>query len=272
MAENDMRESPDERGAVYQDLHRGQLSQQEGANHVSAEFILTQLFRYYVPKSVLDVGCGIGTWLAVARSKGVADILGIEGKWLDPKLARIAEDLIVDLDLEQPFDLGRRFDLAISLEVAEHLSARAASGFVESLARHADVVLFSAAIPFQGGHHHVNEQFLDYWGQLFEARGYRPVDCLRALLWTNPAILWWLRQNTVVFAKTELTTGQGPFAGRAEGSGPLSIVHPDVYLDRMKNSQRINEEHAQLIALLSSGTTFSVQRHANGQLTINKLT
>jgi SAM-dependent methyltransferase len=261
----------DDRQAVYQDLHHGQLSQQEQANQFSADFILSQLFHHYAPKSVLDVGCGIGTWLAVAQSKGVTDLLGIEGKWLDRNLARVPEKLIVDLDLEQPFDLGRRFDLVISLEVAEHLSAAAAAGFVESLVGHADVILFSAAIPFQGGHHHVNEQFLDYWSRLFESRGYRPVDCLRCHLWSNPAILWWLRQNTVIFAKEALTRGEGPFAGLVEGRGPLSIVHPDVYLDRMKASQRINEEHGQLIALLSSGTTFSVQRHPNGQLTINKL-
>src|SRR5262249_49881456 len=153
-------------------------------------------------------------------------------------------------DLEQPFDLGRRFDLAISLEVAEHLSAAAAAGVVASLARHADVVLFSAAIPFQGGHHHVNEQFLDYWGRLFEAHAYQAVDCLRCLIWNNPAVLWWLRQNIVVFVKQELATGQGPFAGLVQGRGPLSIVHPDVYLDRMKTSQRVNEEHSLLIALL----------------------
>jgi SAM-dependent methyltransferase len=262
----------DNRQAIYQDLHQGQLSQQEEANQRSADFILDNLFQHYCPKSVLDVGCGIGTWLAVSQSKGVADVLGIEGTWLDRKLARIAENLIVDLDLEQPFDLGRRFDLAISLEVAEHLSAQAAAGFVYSLVRHADVILFSAAIPFQGGHHHVNEQFLDYWGSLFDTHGYRPVDWLRSLIWGNNAILWWLRQNIVVFAKQELTTGQGPFAHLAPGQGPLSIVHPDVYLDRMKASQKMNQEHSQLITLLSSGTTFSVERHPNGQLTVNKLT
>src|SRR5207249_654908 len=138
---------PDGREALYQDLHHGQLSAQEEANRFSADFILDRVFAHYRPASALDVGCGIGTWLAVAQGKGVSDILGIEGQWLDRNLARIPADRIVDLDLEQSFDLGRRFDLAIALEVAEHLSAQAAAGFVESLARHADVVLFSAAIP-----------------------------------------------------------------------------------------------------------------------------
>jgi SAM-dependent methyltransferase len=266
-----MPEPQDFRGAVYEDLHRGQLSQQEQDNQLSADFILTELFRYGTPQSVLDVGCGIGTWLDVAHAKGVTDILGIEGKWLDRRLARVPEDRIIDLDLEQPFDLKRRFDLAISLEVAEHLSSAAAAGFVESLARHADVVLFSAAIPFQGGHHHVNEQFLDYWARLFANLGYEPVDCFRGLIWNKPDILWWLRQNIVIFAKRALTTGHGPFASVAQPRGPLSIVHPDVYFDRMKASQRVQEEHGQLIALLSSGTTFSVTRHPSGQLTVNKL-
>jgi len=261
---------PDGRDALYQDLHHGQLSAQEEANRVSADFLLDRLFAHYRPASVLDVGCGIGTWLDVARAKGVKDILGIEGQWLDRNLARVPAAQIVDLDLEQPFDLARRFDLVITLEVAEHLSARAAAGFVAALVRHADVVLFSAAIPFQGGHHHVNEQFLDYWQRLFQAHGYVAVDFLRPLIWDNPSILWWLRQNIVVLAKEALTKGNGPFAGVGSG-GPLSIVHPDIYADRMKMNQRIAEEHAKLVGLFSSGGMFAVTRHENGQITINKV-
>jgi SAM-dependent methyltransferase len=266
-----MSEFEDQRREIYRDLHQGQISQQEEANRGSAELVLSQLFRYYTPTSVVDVGCGIGTWLAVARRMGVADMRGIEGNWLDRSLVRVPENLIAEVDLERPFDLGRRFDLVISLEVAEHLSPGAASGFVESLVRHADVVLFSAAIPFQGGHHHVNEQFLSYWCGLFERCGYRPVDFLRSLFWDNPSVHWWLRQNMVVFATQELTAAPGPFAGLTERNGPLSIVHPDIYFDRVKSALAAAKEHDKLISLLASGNTFSVVRQPNGQLTINRL-
>jgi SAM-dependent methyltransferase len=266
-----MQESQDPRREIYQDLHHGQISQQEQANRVSAELVLSQLFQYYTPASVLDVGCGIGTWLAVAQRMGVAEIQGVEGDWLDRSLVQVPEKLIVAVDLEQPFDLGRRFDLVISLEVAEHLSPGAASGFVESLVRHADVVLFSAAIPFQGGHHHVNEQFLSYWHPLFERCGYRSVDFLRSLFWDNPSVLWWLRQNMVVFARKELAAAPGPFTGLAERNGPLSIVHPDVYVGKVKAVLAAVEEHHKLMSLLASGNTFSVVRQPDGRLTINRL-
>ena len=261
----------DDRAAVYQCLHHNELCEQEEANRHSAQVILSQVFRLFSPQSVLDVGCGLGTWLAVARQLGAADIRGIEGAWLDRRLVRVPERLIVTLDLEQAFDLGQRFDLVICLEVAEHLSSAAARQFIESLVRHADVILFSAAIPFQGGHHHVNEEFPDYWAELFHRLGYRPVDFIRPLIWADPSVLWWLRQNTLLFVRQELTTGDLPFANLAERSGPLSIVHPEIYLARMRSEQAVRAEYSRLLAILSSGNTFSVVRQANGQLAISRL-
>ena len=81
-------------------------------------------------------------------------------------------------------------------------------------------------------------------------------------------MLWWLRQNIFVFAKRELTTGTGPFAKLLDVSGPLSVVHPEVYMDRLRSAQLIIDEHNKLIKLLSSGGSFSVDRDANGQLRI----
>jgi SAM-dependent methyltransferase len=258
----------DARPSIYGDLHHNQLLEQEQANRYSARTILSDLFGRFRPASVLDVGCGIGTWLATARELGVSDVFGIEGDWLDRKLAKIPGDLIAAHDLEKGFDLGRRFDLAICLEVAEHLDPESATQFVESLTAHADVILFSAAIPFQGGHHHVNEQFPEYWSGLFARPGYRPVDFLRRRIWNDRSVLWWLRQNVLVFAKAALAEGDGPFAGLAEASGPLSIVHPDVYLSRVSSLQAVAEEHARLMAVLSSGSSVSVERGPGGELKV----
>lgn len=255
----------DARFAIYEDLHHEQLARQGDENRASARLILPLLFEHYRPKSVLDVGCGLGTWLAVAQELGVKEIAGVEGAWLDRKLAQVPADRITTLDLERPFDLGRRFDLAICLEVAEHLSPEAAEGFVGSLARHADAVLFSAAIPLQGGHHHVNEQFPDYWERIFDAEGYVALDFIRPAVWYSAEVLVWLRQNILVFAKEALTRPGAPFAAVAEAR-PLALVHPEFYMWKLESVRRALEEHAMLVEWLSSGKTVSAVRRPDGSL------
>jgi hypothetical protein len=108
-------------------------------------------------------------------------------------------------DLSFPFDLGRRFDLVQCLEVAEHLPERAADGLIDSIVRHGDVVLFSAAVPGQGGTHHVNEQPVEYWRDKFAARGYAAFDVLRPRIWQNPSVAPWFRFNSLIYANE---TGQ----------------------------------------------------------------
>ena len=156
----------------------------------------------------------------------------------------------------------------ICLEVAEHLSQDAAARFVESLTSHADVILFSAAIPFQGGHHHVNEQFPDYWRKIFEARGFRPIDCIRHSIWDDAEVMWWLRQNIMIFAKPGFAAGNGPFAGFTD-FGPLSVVHPDVYMARVSYVQKLLEEHTKLLALLATGRPVVAERGPNGELRVH---
>ncbi len=258
-------EPTDRRHAIYGDLHQHQLVEQERENRHSADLILSRLFSIYRPKSVLDVGCGIGSWLAAARALGIDDVFGIDGHWLDKRLAQVSEHVLRTLDLELKFDLGRRFDLVICLEVAEHLSPAAARGFVESLTAHSDVVLFSAAIPFQGGHHHVNEQFPDYWCAIFESLGYAVVDCLRAGIWNDDSVLWWLRQNIMVYAKAELTVGNGPFA-QYTGSGPLCVVHPGLYLTRANEALAAIQDSQRLLELIAAGKPVSVQRRPDGTM------
>jgi SAM-dependent methyltransferase len=258
----------DSRPSIYGHLHQDALQQLEHANAASARLILSILFERYRPRSIVDVGCGIGTWLAVAAELGVKEILGLEGDWLDPALARIAPERIRATDLEQPFDLGKRFDLAICLEVAEHLSPQAAAGFVESLTRHADVVLFSAAIPLQGGDHHVNEQFPDYWEGLFAARNYVAVDLVRPQIWYSTDVLVWLRQNTIVFAAEALAADGGPFGGLGS-AGPLSLVHPEVFASLAARTEEALAEHRRMLALLSTGKTLSAVKNEDGTLSIS---
>lgn len=180
-------------------------------------------------KSVCDVGCGIGAWLKAFNAHGVSDVLGVDGDYVESSKLEIDPVLFRALDLREPFELGRTFDLAVSLEVAEHLPEWSADTFVESLAKLAPFVLFSAAIPYQGGVGHINEQWQDYWAGKFAEHGFRPVDCIRPTIWEDKRVCWWFRQNIILYCK-ETAIGEIRHTVPEDFKGPIRIVHPDAYL------------------------------------------
>jgi hypothetical protein len=150
--------------------------------------------------SLLDVGAGHGAWASEWMAAGVTDVVAIDGDYVKPDQLVIPEANFRAADLSQPLDLGRKFDLVQSLEVAEHLPHAKAATFVETLTRHGDVVLFSAAVPHQGGEHHVNEQPPEYWRQLFKACGYSAFDWLRPRLADQRQVKGWYRYNSFLYA------------------------------------------------------------------------
>jgi SAM-dependent methyltransferase len=176
-------------------------------------------------RSAVDVGCGVGTWLRVLKEKGVAEVRGVDGPWVEPDLLEIpkADFLVHDLATGGRLDLGRRFDLAICLEVGEHLAGDRAEDFVGLLCGLADVVLFSAAVPGQGGIGHVNEQWPAYWTGLFDRRGFEVSDTIRPRIWTDEAIPWLYRQNVLLF------TARGRVA-RPEAGVPGFQALPMVFI------------------------------------------
>jgi SAM-dependent methyltransferase len=185
--------------------------------------------------AVADVGCGVGTWLAAAQGLGASVIAGVDGPWVDRSLLAIPNDCFRTADLSQPLDLGRRFDLALSLEVAEHLPATRAADFVATLTGLADVVLFAAAIPFQGGTGHVNEQWPEYWSRLFEQRGYATLDVIRPAVWSDVSIPFWYRQNTLLYVQREhLAQLRLPATLSPRPFGGLAVVHPELYESRQQ--------------------------------------
>lgn len=198
----------------------------------SAEIIIPLVLELLPARSVVDVGCGDGSWLSVFQKLGVGDILGIEGKYVNRSLLQIPQECFHPFDLTRPFRLERAFDLAVSLEVAEHLPPDCAAVFVESLTRLAPFVLFSAAIPFQGGTHHVNEQWPDYWAAFFRERGYLPIDFVRKQVWQNDAVEWWYAQNTLLFAQANQIERNEALRVEFEqtNGNQLSLVHPERYL------------------------------------------
>lgn len=205
----------------------------------AARTILTPLFHAFSPISVLDVGCGLGAWLQVAKELGADTIQGVDGPWIDTAKLSIPTETFLAQNLDTPLSLNRRFDLVLSLEVAEHVAASAADTFVESLARHGDIVLFSAAIPFQGGQGHVNEQWPGYWAERFRARGYHAIDAIRPMIWSDERVFWWLRQNTLLFMKDAALERFPDFADETvDDLDALALVHPDLYLRWVTQSQR----------------------------------
>ena len=212
----------------------------------SARAVLPLILDTVKPASVIDVGCGTGHWLAIARELGVKKILGVDGPWVTSQLAIPPENFVTH-DLTLPLKLEHRFDLALSLEVAEHLPATAARVFVQSLCDAADVVVFSAAIPGQGGRRHVNEQWPAYWAELFRELDYECYDFLRPLIWNNSKVTWHYAQNLLVFARPGTTEGFG------QTTVPLPLVHPVLWsaqVARMKNPGKLLEALAK--AILSS--------------------
>jgi SAM-dependent methyltransferase len=199
--------------------------EQRSASTASARVAVPIIQELIHPQSVLDVGCGVGTWASVWIATGVSDVIGVDGDYVDRKLLQIPQERFVGHDLSKPLDLGRRFDLVTCLEVAEHLPEESASTLVESLARHAAVVVFSAAIPGQGGMGHINEQWPSYWVAHFAREGYQPFDLLRGRLWNNGHVEWWYQQNCLLFA-TDNAAKQFDMAPTAS---PLDIVHPVLF-------------------------------------------
>jgi len=162
--------------------------------------VMVDLLRGALPvSSVADFGCALGTWLSVWRRAGVEDVIGVDGPYVRIEDLEIPPRLFRSHDLTSSIDLGRRFDLVESMEVAEHLPAGAADGFVACLVRHADVVLFSAAPPGQGGENHINEQPYEYWRALFARHGYRVFDWLRPQIAGRTDVQFWYRYNIFLF-------------------------------------------------------------------------
>lgn len=196
------------------------------------------------PKSVVDVGCGIGNFLKVFKQHGVDKILGLDGNWVDRSLLRknIPEEYFTNIDLEKEFtsftqSIASKFDIAISVEVAEHLHPQYAENFVQGLCRLSDTVIFSAAVPMQGGENHINEQWPTYWIEHFAKNGFDCYDMIRPAIWNNDKIYWWYRQNILCFIRRNSNS----IIPSVPVRNIYNIIHPDFYRNRSAILEDIND-------------------------------
>jgi len=207
---------------------------------------LPAIFPHAAPASLLDVGCGTGTWLKAALEFGIPDVFGIDGVELSADTLHVPGTRVAKRDLTQPWTLERQFDAVLCLEVAEHLPPEHAGALVESLTRHAPLVIFSAACPDQAGQHHVNCQWPAYWQALFNRCGYRCDDPVRPRIWDDDRIEPWYRQNLFIARNDPSTAGTEPRVP--------AIVHPDTF-------------RTALVASVAAGVEEGFTRVRDGRMT-----
>jgi SAM-dependent methyltransferase len=155
------------------------------------------------PKSVIDVGCGLGQWLYTYNMKYGSQVLGVDGQHVPREDSFIEEENRLRCDLQDFIvsETAERFDLSLCLEVAEHLEESLADSLVEKLTSLGDIIVFSAAIPGQTGEQHVNEQPHRYWLEKFEKRGFQIFDPFRKEFWNDPRVNWWYAQNMFLICR-----------------------------------------------------------------------
>jgi len=167
----------------------------------SAKVVVSHLvdwwYRVDDSMSVLDVGCGEGHWAEEFADRTGCRVLGVDsgqgaGSVLGPN-EYCELDLAATLAAGEPLPGG--FDLAVCLEVAEHLPPELSDVLVRELCRAAPVVLFSAAVPGQPGLEHVNCQWQTVWAERFEEAGFYVSQGIAWDLWEDSRVEWWYCQD-----------------------------------------------------------------------------
>lgn len=210
----------------------------------SAKALLGILYKIYQPESVADFGCGRGVWLTTCEILGSKVLHGYDGPWVDESKLYSKNIEFFQSNFEAKVELRRKYDLAMSVEVAEHVSESNAENFVEMITDASDVVVFGAAAKGQGGENHINEQWQSYWIEKFKKNGYACFDIFRPALWHDKNVDWWYRQNTFLFVKEAALSKKFDIGFlRSLESGIYDIVHPDSFEYRL-NLFNVAKENA----------------------------
>lgn len=188
-------------GRTYDDLFFRYIN--EGSSR-SARQIVPLVIQNLKIQSILDVGCGAGAWLQEYSNQGISDGMGVDGAYVRAESLLVPVERFQPRDITQPFDLNRKFDMVQCLEVGEHIPESASKALIGNLVRHGGLVLFSAAIPGQGGENHINEQPYEYWRELFDSYGYKPFDFFRPAIQSFRSVEIWYRNNVILYVAQEL--------------------------------------------------------------------
>lgn len=211
--------------SFYKDLNLSSYS--------SAKIYINHLFNLFTPESVIDFGSGYGGWLKACEENGSKRHVAVDGPWNDGEEIRRNGFEFVSANLNEIDKTLGRFDLAISLEVAEHLDPESSLKFITTITECSDAILFSAAFTDQGGTHHINEQRHSYWAKIFKEKGFVPYDLFREKFWDDNRVGFWYRQNCFMYCKSgshieNLFNTNNVY--KIENLAFLDCVHPDLYL------------------------------------------
>ncbi|WP_296041629.1 class I SAM-dependent methyltransferase [uncultured Agrobacterium sp.] len=196
-------------------------SEQSAGSRQSAEVISDIVMQKFQPRTVIDIGCGVGTWAAAFASRG-CEVTGIDGSYVPEQHLCIPRSRFRPLDLSQtPYPtIQEKYDLVVCLEVIEHLNPEIGEKFLDFITSCSSNVLFSGAIPGQSGVGHVNERWQSYWVAQFAERGYRCLDVIRAEVWNNDRVSPWYAQNAFLFS----------MLSDDDVNMPIDLVHPKVMM------------------------------------------
>ena len=217
--------------------------EQKDGSFLSAQILLPVVFDIFHPSSVVDIGCGVGYWLKVCNQElGIHDVLGVEGNYMTEDLFQLDKKYLQTADLRLPLELNRKFDIAISMEVAEHIPEESSDIFISNLVNAADIILFSAAIVAQLGTNHINEQMPEYWAKKFLAHNYIPIDFVRPKIWNDEGIEYWYRQNAIIYLKKErlIDFPELKFAAEATDPNFLLRIHPEKYFAYVNETRQLS--------------------------------
>jgi hypothetical protein len=201
-------------------------------SYEAAVTLLPDIYALHPFHSVVDFGCGSGAWLRAANGLLSADdpqrrLTGVDGPHAR-SIAQCADARFIFQDLEDRVTLDHH-DLAICLEVAEHLSPERGETLIDDICSVSDVVFFGAAVDGQGGVDHRNERPQSYWASVFARRGYRPFIFHRVRHWANPVFerCPYYIANSFLYVKEGHPTYAANEKLRAGPNDILDIVHPN---------------------------------------------
>ncbi|WP_338571537.1 glycosyltransferase [Erwinia billingiae] len=210
---------------------KGFYENQRNSSYYAAKKILRQIKELYDFESVVDIGCGMGEWLKASSELGAATIKGYDGHYVSREDMSIDSSFFSEIDLEgDNYSIDEKYDLAICMEVIEHINQESGKKLINQLCNASNVVLFSAAIPFQGGTGHVNEAWPQQWIKHFNTNGFYVVDLIRPKFWHDESLPWWYRQNAFIFVKNKSLAATYFDKINESLIMPHSVVHPDLFL------------------------------------------
>jgi cyclopropane fatty-acyl-phospholipid synthase-like methyltransferase len=172
----------------------------------SAAQFVDVLLKFYLPNSIVDIGCGAGIYLNEFAKRGISDWLGIDGSPSAKENFLLNKNELIIFDLAQEYQFKKKYDLGLCLEVAEHLREQDADTLIKTITEASDTIIFTAAIPGQGPRSigHINEQPHSYWIKKFKDKNFSYLESrteeMREEMKKN-GVVWWLVNNLMVFNK-----------------------------------------------------------------------